>query len=336
MQKEIIVIAEILNNNLRPITFELIACAEELANLNSADIKIIVINCNPNKFAEEISKKTGYDVLAVKTPLLKQYNSDAYKNILKAILSNDKSFFICIGNTSQGLDFAPGLAVKLGCSCITGINGIIEKNNNTVFSRSVFGGKMNALIESKTDTAILTVQPGCFKNRQKPEKPGKITHVTQNDPPSRIQSKEIIKPESVQSELSDAKTIIAIGRGIEEAENIMHVEKFSHLFNDVAIACSRPVVDMGWMKYKHQVGITGSEVSPEIYIACGISGSSQHIAGMNESKFIIAINSDPNAAIFNASDICIVEDLLSFLDSFEQNSNLKIKQNQTLDQSQNE
>lgn len=324
MLNDIIVVAEILNNSLRAITFELAALAEELAKSNSAGIKIIIISPNPKSHAEEVSKKTGHDVIAVKTPQLEQYNGDAYKNILKKIVGDYNPLFICIGHTSQGIDFAPGLAVKLGCSCITCINGVTSKTNIDIFSRPIFGGKINAFIKSETARTVLTVQPGVFINKQNPDSPGNISYITINDSPLKIQSAGIIKQESVPSHLNDAKSIIAIGRGIEDPDDISHAENFSVFFTNAAVACSRPVVDMGWMKHKHQVGITGTVVAPDIYIACGISGSSQHIAGMNGAKFVIAINSDPNAAIFNVSDICIVEDLLSFFKSFEKNNDLKI------------
>lgn len=319
MGKNIIVVAEILNNNLRSVTFELIAFAEKLAELNSANIKIIIINNAPVAHAEEISKSTGYDVIAVATPLLEHYNGEAYKSILQAIIGDLNPLFICVGHTSQGLDFAPGLSVRLGCSCITCINGIAEKDNKTIFSRYIFGGKINAFIQPETEVSVLTIQPSLFKKDNNPEKPGEIVHLTLNTPPLKMKNSGITKPESSPSHLSDAKTIIAIGRGIEDPENITLAEKFSHLFTNAALACSRPVVDMGWMRYKHQVGITGTEVAPDLYIACGISGSSQHIAGMNKSKFVVAINNDPNAAIFNVSDICIVDDILGFFQSFEEN-----------------
>lgn len=318
MQTTILVVAEILNNNLRPVTFELIAFAEELAKKKSASVNVITINPAPGSHAEEISTATGHDVIAVTTPCMEDYNGDVYKNILRNIVGDLAPSFICIAHTSQGIDFAPGLAVKLGYSCITSINGISGMERETVFSRFIFGGKMNAFIKSETPEALLTIQPGVFNKIFKPDKTGAITRLTMDDCPLRVRSAGIEKQASAPSHLGDANTIISIGRGIENPESISLAEKFASYFTDAAIACSRPVVDMGWMKYKHQVGITGAEVAPEIYIACGISGSSQHIAGMNRSKFIVAINSDPNAAIFNVSDICITADLSGFFKSFDE------------------
>lgn len=125
----------------------------------------------------------------------------------------------------------------------------------------------------------------------------------------------IVKQGSEASALGRAKIVVAAGRGIEKEENLEKIYAFSKLFPGVAVAGSRPLIDMGWMPYKQQVGITGARVSPDIYIACGISGSSQHLAGMDKSAFVVAINNDPNATIFKHADLCIVEDLFSFIDS---------------------
>lgn len=313
MQKNIIVVAEILDNNLRPVTYELIAFAEELAEFNSAKLQVIVINNKAQKYAKEIREKTGSDIIAVNTAELQEYNSAAYKNILEKILKNYNPLFICIANTSQGLDFAPGLAVRLDCACITGVNGF-SKNN---FSRSIYGGKIDILVKPETGTAIITILPGIFKSKKKENKPGLIKEINISEKPLKIKNHEIIKAESEPSKLSEAKIIVSIGRGIKDPENIKIAEEFATCVTDASIACSRPLVDMGWMKYKHQVGITGAMISPDIYIACGISGSSQHIAAIKGADFVISINNDPNAAIFNVSDICIVENLLNFFNSFK-------------------
>lgn len=322
MKKDIIVITEILNNKIQPITYEIIACAERIAMEKHSAISILIINAKPEAFAEELSQKINHKIISIKTPYAEHYNSHAYKNIIADTISDRRPWFICAGHTSHGLDFAPGLAVKLNCACITSVNGFNKKDDKLTFSRSLFGGKLNTFIESSTETTILTIQPGAFKKSQSSKKSGVIANKTSNELPQQIVSTGLIKPESTQSDLSGAKTVIAVGRGILEPENIPLVKKFSLFFSSSAVACSRPVVDMGWMKYKHQVGITGAIISPEIYIACGISGSSQHIAGMNNSDFVIAINNDPNAAIFNNADICIVEDMFTFFEAFGENVKL--------------
>lgn len=313
MQKDIFVIAEISKNRLGPVTYELIACAEELADLHSAGIKVIVISDAPKDQAAELAEKTGLQIIAVTVPELKMYNSATYKKILVKIIQAYCPLFICIAHTPQGLDFAPGLAVRLDCACITGVNGIVKNH----LSRSICEGKINALIKPETGTTIITISFGNFKYTEKTTPPGTIEEIRVDETPSGVKSLGIVKSGSEQSKLSEAKIIIAVGRGIEKPENIASAKSFAKNFTDAAIACSRPLVDMGWMAYKHQVGITGAMVSPEIYFACGISGSSQHIAGMKGSNFVIAVNSDPNAAIFNGSDICIVDKLSDFFTSFE-------------------
>ncbi len=322
MKKNIIVIADILNNKIQPITYEVIACAESIAIQESSTISVIIINAKPAIPAEELSQTSNHKIISIKTPYAEHYNSHVYKIIIADTISDLRPWFICSGHTAQGIDFAPGLAAKLNYACITSVNGLSKTDDTLTFSRSLFGGKLNAFIKSSTETTVLTIQPGAFKKSENSQNTGSIINKTSNETPQQIISTGLIKPDANQSDLNDAKTVIAFGRGILEPENMPLVEKFSLLFSDSSIACSRPVVDMGWMKYKHQVGITGAIISPEVYIACGISGSSQHIAGMSNSDFVIAINNDPNAAIFNFADICIVEDLFCFFAAFEENLRL--------------
>jgi len=316
MNKEIIIIAEIQNNKVSPITFELATLAGELASVCTTSVKIIVINQRALHYADEITLKTGFDVIAVTTSQLEYYNGASFKKIIKNILNGLNPLYICIGHTSQGQDFAPGLAISINSPCISGISGYDRNGEDLIFVRSVYGGKINAYIKPLSDAVVLTLQPGIFRKDLTNKEKGTITEYTSDEIATGSMTTGIRTPASDPAALTTAKTVIAVGRGIEAPENIIFAEKFSQHFNNAAIACSRPVVDLGWMKYKYQVGITGAVISPEIYISGGISGSTQHIAGMRGAELVISINSDPNASIFNVSDICIVDDMLDFFKAF--------------------
>ncbi len=320
MEKSIVVIAEHLEGNIRPITFELIEFAQKLGKLISVPLKAVILGHGIEHLAQDISRKTGVDVTVGEFSEPVIYNSQVYKSVLADFMNDLDPSFICIGHTSMGLDFAPGLSVRMKASCITGVNRM-EKKDAVVFSRAIANGKINAWMCPETIPCILTVQPGIFglndSTCEKNMQPGLVSVKNVSLDPLTSRNKGIAKTSGESSDLNEAKIIVAAGRGIGKKENLSKVHDLALLFPGSKVAGSRPMIDMGWMEYKYQVGITGAVVTPELYIACGISGSSQHIAGMGGSKFIVAINNDANASIFNIADVCIPVDVLQFIDAFE-------------------
>ena len=186
-----------------------------------------------------------------------------------------------------------------------------------VFSRSICGGQFNALVRPDTDQAVIMVQPGLMPPQNFSGPSGEIRRETLAVAAGKIRMIGVEKTRESSSKLGQASVIVAAGRGIGAPENLESIRRFAALFPNSAVAGSRPLIDMGWLEYRYQVGITGATVAPPVYIACGISGSTQHIAGMNGSGYVVSINSDPCAAIFNVSDLCIVDDILGFIDAFE-------------------
>ncbi len=318
MKKDIIIIAEIQNNKISPVTYEMASLAGDLADACVASVKIIVINERALHYAEEITSKSGLDVLAVRTTDNEYYNGGLCRKILSSLVNDLNPLYICVAHTSQGLDFGPGLAISLNAPCISGVSGYDSFGDELFFIRSVYGGKINANIKQLSEPAVLIIQPGIFRQSISKNEKGIISEYISEERETGSTTTGIIRRQgSDPAVLTTAKTVVAVGRGIDGPDNVIHAEKFSYHFSSAAIACSRPVVDLGWMKYKYQVGITGAAISPEIYIACGISGSTQHIAGMRGAELVISINSDPNASIFNVSDICIVDDMFDFFKAFE-------------------
>jgi electron transfer flavoprotein alpha subunit len=233
---------------------------------------------------------------------------------LQNLLIENKAAYICVAHTSQGLDFAPALAVVLDADCITGVEDIVEKNGEICFTRPIYGGKIVAHLSPKAKTSILTIQPGIFKPMDSGlQAPGAIDIKSMIYEPHKSVSLGLKQAAADTSGIAEAKVIVAAGRGIREAENLEIIEQLAEVFPRSAVAGSRIVCDMGWLEYKCQVGVTGATVTPELYIACGISGAVQHVSGMRSSGFIVAINTDPAAAIFQVADICVVEDLTTFI-----------------------
>jgi electron transfer flavoprotein alpha subunit len=317
MRKKIVVIAEHFNGKLVPVTFELLACALEIQRFQQVPISIVVLGDRVEDLAHEIAGASGLEVTAIQDPNLTAYNGEIYKNILGELLPELSPVCVCIAHTGQGWDFAPGLAVRIGAACITGVERLIEEDGRMCYSRPIFSGKLVADIEAASDITIITVQPGSFKTASfEARTPGPVIFRTTSCKPRQSRSLGIKRAKEEDSALTEADVIVSAGKGIDRKENLEIIKRLAALFPKSAVAGSRSVCDSKWLDRNRQVGLTGATVNPKLYIAAGISGATQHIAGMRSSGFIVAINTDPNAAIFNISDICVVEDLTAFIPAF--------------------
>jgi electron transfer flavoprotein alpha subunit len=225
---------------------------------------------------------------------------------------------VILHETSSSSGMAPFLAAKMGASCITTVSGIDTKIGPPRLQRPFLGGK--AVMEVMPEyPAVISVMQGVFKATDAAPLPqAKVLPSPSSSPDrttKRIEDLGISRTESSETGLSitDAEVIVSAGRGIGKPENLEIIRTLAGLFSRSAVAGSRLVIDAGWLPYPNQVGLTGKTVTPRLYLACGISGSPQHIAGMKDSALIVAINKDPHAAIFNYSHYCIVEELEKFI-----------------------
>ena len=326
--KQILVIAEIFAGQIRPITWELAAAARKIKNSPPLKqlppaIHIIVPADNPTTLSEKIAKQTGIDVIGLQIPELKTYTSEIYIYCLKQLTKKMNPSHILIAHTSQGQDFAPGLALGLDAASIPGVNGIRSDENGLIYSRPAFNNTRNMIVRPTSNRpVVLTLMPGIFKqDGRKGGKPGqvdirKISFAPAACGKERIQHRRTMRKVCENQALKEAKVIVAAGRGIKGKEDLKAVFNFAQYFPAAAIGASRPLVDMNWIGYQHQIGMTGATVAPKLYIACGISGSSQHLAGMKDAEFVVAINKNPEAPIFRHSDICITADVLEFIQAF--------------------
>ena len=314
MDPTIIAVAQHFEGHLDPVTYELIACALELSQLHPAEVKVVILGNNIEGQAREIAENTGLDVIAIRETNLSAYNAEAYKTLLGNLLLDLRAAYVCIGHTSQGWDYAPGLAVRIRAACVTGVDRIVDHEGRICFTRPVFNGKFVANVISKAETTVLTIQPGAFKATAiSNQMPGSVDMKTLTYEPQQSHTTGVKRTEKQDSAIAEAEVIVSAGKGIGKKENLALIYQLADLFPKSAVGGSRPVCDMGWLEYKSQVGLTGATVRPRLYLACGISGATQHLAGMRSAGFIVAINTDPNAAIFNVADVCIVEDLTTFI-----------------------
>ena len=317
MKQTIVIIIEHFNGQINPVSHELVGFAQKLQQITASAIRAVVLDAHPSALAGEMADTWGLDVTAVRVQGLTSYNGEIYQSVLADLLGEFKAAYVCSAHSSQGMDFAPALSVKLNAACITGVENIIEEQGRIYFATSIFGAKAVAHIRPARDISILTIQPGMFKP-QKPDKSGsgKVTIKSCECNSSKTRSRGIKKPEADTTGITEAGVIVSAGQGLGDKENVDLIYQLAALFTKSAVAGSRIVCDLDWLEYRCQVGVTGATVSPRLYIACGISGAVQHVVGMRNSEYIVAINKDPAAAIFQIADICIVEDLTTFIPAF--------------------
>jgi len=313
-KKKVVVVAETGQGRVLPVTSELITAAEEIGRVGSWPVRAVVLGDQAEKTAQEISRAFGWPVIAGVNRHLGVYNGELYKEILGRLLPALNPAFVCLAHTSRGWDYGPGLAVRLGAACITGVERIRGTEQGLTLTRTMFGGKITADVISTAATTVLTIQPGAFKAQVSDNSHQPQVEVLRFETEPRLSKFLGMKNiRESNAALNQAEVVVAAGRGVVKPENLALIRRLAALFPKAAVAGSRPVCDAGWLEYKRQVGQTGTTVSPRLYLACGISGARQHTIGMQDSDFIVAISTDPNAAIFNLADVGIVEDLTTFI-----------------------
>jgi electron transfer flavoprotein alpha subunit len=317
MKKNIIIIAEHINGRIAPNSFETAACAQIIQNASKTSVKIIIAGHEILPAASQLAIETGFDVILVTDEKSAITQTETLKAIPSAFYNELKPLYILIPHNSFGMEIASGLAMKLNAKCISGVEKIIFHEDQACFQRKIFNDKIIANIDSDSSSAVLTIQPGAFKPLKTDTfKPGNVRIVTPIFLERRSKYLGVVPANQDATALAEAEVIVSAGNGIGKEDNLGLIHQLAGLFPKSAVAGSRPVCDKRWLPYHQQVGVTGATVRPKLYMACGISGASQHIAGMRDSKFIVSINTDPKAAIFQYSDVCIIEDLSSFIPEF--------------------
>jgi electron transfer flavoprotein alpha subunit len=313
-ESTIVVVGEHLAGQIRPVTYELLACALQLREICALPVKAVLMGEDVEQRARDLAGRSGLEVVGVQGPDLGRYNAEVYTTLLAEILPDFHAAFVCFADTTQSWDFVPGLAARLGAACITGVERVQGGADGICFSRIMCNGKIVADLTSRTPMTMITVQPGAFKPPSfDPSASGSVEVKDVMQQPRRSRSLGVKRVRTENAGLAQADVIVSAGRGIGKRENLDLIHRLAELFPRSAVGGSRPICDLGWLGYKHQIGQTGATVTPKLYIACGISGASQHLAGMRGAHFIVGINTDPHAAIFNVADVVVAEDVTTFI-----------------------
>ena len=306
----IFVLAEHRMGELRDITFEMLTKGHELAQQLGVELTAVLLGHGVDNMAEELAKWANR-VIYVDDELLRDFNADAYQAVLAHLIRERKPVLTMIGHTAYGTDMAPSLAVELGLPIATDCIDLCFEDGRLCVVRQMYGGKVNVRGRLKeAESYIVTVRQAAFQPGEYGPLGGQVERVEsplKEAPPGR-RFIELITPPPGEVDITAADIIVSVGRGIKDKENLPMIEELARLLGGV-VACSRPIVDKGWLPKERQVGSSGRTVKPKLYLAIGISGAFQHVVGMKDSELIIAINKDPKAPIFRFSDYGIVDDL---------------------------
>lgn len=294
---------------------DLFGFARKLRSMTGGAVRVWVPGEHVEDTAQEIARFSGFDVTALSCPGLSRYVCEAYRTLLVPLIQESAPAFVCTAHTSCGSEWAPAVAAGLGAGCICGVDGLLRENGGICFTKDRYGGKVKGRYRSHAATTVLTVQPGSFpfQPQEKDPLPGTVVRRPVSCHLFRTRFEGIATAASDTADIAEAGIIVAAGSGVGDAENMELIHRLAELFPKAAVAGSRIVCDLGWLGYDRQVGVTGNTVAPALYIACGISGASQHLVGMRGSGFVVAINTDAHAPIFSEADLCIAEDLTRFI-----------------------
>jgi len=318
--KGILVVAEIANDKLVPISAELIGCARKLAAELKEDVAALLIGEQVSGFAKELIAAGADKVYVAENALLKDYQTATYTSVLEKLIKDTSPHILLMGQTAIGRDLAPRLAFRLGTAVSMDCIDLTVSTETGLLqvTKPVYGGNARAVFSCELMPQMATV-------RQKAMSPltpdaarqGQVLPITVILDPAQIKTKYLgkVKEEVAGIKLEDAQIIVSGGRGIGSPDGFKQLEELAKALK-AAVGASRPPCDNGWVPATLQVGLTGKIVTPELYIAVGISGASQHLAGCSGAKTIVAINKDPEANIFKEARFGVVGDWKQVLPAF--------------------
>ena len=306
----ILVVAEIQKGGIRESSYELVAAARGVAEAGGHEVNGLVIGSGVGDLASEFASKGAGKTLVVDDAAAENYNVGVWSKAIQAAAGASGADLILIANTPLGWDVAPRIAAGLDCAFVSDCIRASSNSDGFDFVRRIFNGKLDAEISTSGKT-VATMQPGALAAFEGSSDGG--TEALSADLSSSAKFVEIKVAEATGVDLTKADVIVAGGRGVGDPEKFTDVIQPLAEVLGGAMGASRPVVDAGWLDHHYQVGSSGQVVAPKLYIAAGISGAIQHLVGMKASNYIVAINKDPDAPIFEVADVGIVADLFDIV-----------------------
>lgn len=309
MGKTLLIVAESKGGKLRQVSFETIGAARTIVDEGDR-LQAVIIGSGVSGLTSELASYGLDQTYVIDDASLEHYNPEAYFAAISAVLNAAKPDAVLLGHTAMGKDLAPQIAATLGAGQISDVIAATKVASGASFTRPIYAGKaFEKRAFAGSGPWVVTIRPN---NIAAPAADGAGDTATialpAPTPSLRSVIKEVVKKTSGKIDLTEAKVVVSGGRGVKSADGFAPLEELANVLGG-AVGASRGACDAGYCDYGLQIGQTGKVVTPEIYIACGISGAIQHLAGMSGSRVIIAINKDPEAPIFKLADYGIVGDL---------------------------
>jgi len=314
---KVLIYGEIKAGKIKKTAFELASEGRKIADALGGELAAVLMGPGAEQFATDLARYGADTVFIVDTPELRSYNSEYFAQALAHVVLEKKPDIVLISHSMQGKDLAPRTAAKLGVASIADCVSFELDGATLVGKRPMYAGKCNAQWVAMGSPQMASARPNVLEVAENP-KAGTVEKIAFSPDTARSTyvTKDLNLDASGKVDLTEAEIICSGGRGMGGADYSL-IEEMASIFGPAAtVGASRAAVDAGWRPHSDQVGQTGKTVTPNLYVACGISGSIQHLAGMGSSKVIVAINKDPEAPIFTKADYGIVGDLFKVVPEF--------------------
>ena len=312
MGKGVWVYAEYKNGDMRHVTYEGLGAARKIADEFGEELAAVIIGKNVEALGATLGQYGADKVFVIENDLLEHYTPEGYSKVFADLIKEKEPNIIIFGATAQGKDLSAKVAAKIDAGLATDCTELKIEDGKFVVRRPMYAGKVYADVGFDDDAIkMASIRPNVMQAAEKDEsKQVEIEKIAANINEEDIKAKfkEFVEVGGGKIDLTEALIIVSGGRGMKNAENFAILEELADVIGGV-VGASRAAVDAGWRPQSDQVGQSGKVVTPNLYIACGISGAIQHLAGMGTSKVIVAINKDPDAPIFNKADYGVVADL---------------------------
>jgi len=307
----VLVVAEHVRGELRPVTLELISAAKSLGG----PVEVAVIAKEPSAFTDAVNVEGVDEILAVSVDQ-EEFENDVHQSVVEQLIAERSPRVVLLGFTVNAMGYGPALAARLGTGFASDVIAVREEGGELVAERSFYGAKVNGEVDFPGhDRVVLLLRPTTWPPAEGAGS-ATVTAASVAARASRARHQGWVEVQAGDVDITTADFLLSVGRGIGDKENL---EQFQELADAMGatLSSSRPLVDAGWMPTARQVGQSGKTVKPKVYLALGISGAVQHLAGMKTSGTIIAVNTDPEAAIFNVAHYGAVADLFEVAEELE-------------------